>query len=423
MELYEYLPENLELEDKVLTDLTALTINKYRKIKRKNTAKRLATLAASIAIIIAVMWAIGFENVAAAAQRLFSFIPGFGITEQVEEPVYILKDTVVYENETAKVTLYHASSIGYANTESLYFDLDIEMKNAQMSELYDLVFNLDASIKRKNEVFANEEYTNKGNFTIDGNLLSINGLKVDIPLDKLTENKKYELILASDNFSANIPFKLKSATTSDDVVLASQMVKDLNITAVKYPQVIDGIEYIAVDVAVKGDLNVTYDLPPIYQNVNADIYFEDENGNKLQPLRNVGNTYYFTSDSVSKDSILVISNIRCNEMKEDIILNMEIPKAGETQDIYVEIPFENVRVLLTEAYKEDYLYVKAVTEISENVKDFYFAVNSKDNVELQFTDLSYSLLRAEISPSDTVINFNSALVSYTIIEPVRIIFN
>ena len=420
MELYEYLPENLELEDKVLTDLTALTINKYRKIKRKNTAKRLATLAASIAIIIAVMWAIGFENVAAAAQRLFSFIPGFGIIEN-EENIYILKDTVTIENENVGVTIYHASSLGYADTESLYFNLGIELNNSETFAIYDTLYNMEAKIIVGDKEFFNEHYTNKGNFTMYENVMSINGLRVDIPFKELAPNKKYELVLISDKFTVSIPFKLKASQGSEYIHHTSCEYEGTTVTAVKYIQEIEGVEYIAVDLIAKGLDNIYYKLPNFQLSEFEQVYFEGD-GNVITPQKNIGDTYYFEKSKIKENYVLKLKNIHCTEQIEEVSFTVKVPKEGEVLAVNAEIPFNLGKFILKEAYvSSGKLFTTVESEFSADLIHIIPIItrDEKDivspmNRNLNFTDSNFNEMSVNIKETDSEITFNAVSVTYTL---------
>lgn len=72
------------------------------KKKRLYIPKKLAACAAVFAIIFTSLFLVGFDNVAAAVNRLFTFIPGLGITEKSNDIIYTIEPIVGQSKEYDK---------------------------------------------------------------------------------------------------------------------------------------------------------------------------------------------------------------------------------------------------------------------------------------------------------------------------------
>ncbi len=426
MELYEYLPENLEFDENTLNELKALTVNKLKRTKRKNTVKRLITIAASFVLVIALMWAVGFENVAAAAQRLFSFIPGFGITES-EENIYILKETVTTENEKAKVTLYHASSVGYFDAESLYFHLVINYKDGYEPNSQKLMSG-HGKIYYKDKVYGNEYSNIRGSYY--NSVYQITGLRVDFPHNEIMVDEEYILEITVDETTVSIPFVLQDANRNENIEVVTQTSGSISVTAVKYREILEQEEYIAVDLQLKGDNNTGYKLPDPLPYVNTGVYFESEN-KKVVPKKNIGSTYYFDPRQVLEGDILKLSGIYCFENIEETSFTVKVPEEGEREKLKVEIPFNLGKFILKEAYAsggklfivvESEFYADIIhvnPRITRDAKD----IVSPMNRDLNFTDSNFNEMSVNIKETDSEIIFNINSVHYTMNETFEFNFN
>ncbi|MCL2488907.1 MAG: hypothetical protein FWE80_09515, partial [Oscillospiraceae bacterium] len=80
-----------------------------KKRQRAALPRKLAACAAAFAVVFASLAVIGFDNVAAAIQKLFTFVPGIGIVEKDDADIYTAELLTGYiQTENAKVTFVNA---------------------------------------------------------------------------------------------------------------------------------------------------------------------------------------------------------------------------------------------------------------------------------------------------------------------------
>ena len=170
------------------------------KKKRIYIPKKLAACVVAFAIIFTSLSIVGFHNVAAAISKLFTFIPGIGITEKSDATIYTI-DPIVRQtkSQSAKANVVRAV---YTND---YLTVTVEVDGKAVH--YD-----DFSF------YINQELTNYREEPLS--VLSVASDSTMLNFSHKTEAPKSDDIyeIAVTGFSERLSFKMTSCRDYDDIV-------------------------------------------------------------------------------------------------------------------------------------------------------------------------------------------------------------
>ena len=380
-------PDNVNIDNETKLNISNSAFEKIRKTKNKKLVKTFSSIAATFAVVFCMLWVIGFENVVSAAERIFYFIPGFGIEEQAEEPVLVLKKIASRKNKSISVTLVNAATENdEERMEGLLFNMHIKPLHGEIDP--DEVYEFDFILK-----VGNKKYSLRKSYgaNITENGISVQNIKIFTGNQKLCSGEKCVLTVSNKELgSVNIPFKLADAAAVDNVVIKD--VGPTRILATKYSAKLQNEDYIVIDADISG-ASLEY---------GGYVVYRDADGNEILPETIIGNSSYFKESEITfgykpyitEISVSVPGNVICH------IRQIPIPEDGEKEE--TDIPFElphgvvyitevsrsgNTLKIKTETesqYNMDYVYINASR--SEwyagyvNYKgERYFAISENDN--------------------------------------------
>ncbi len=337
--MFEYLPDNVAVEETVKNNIANCAFAKIKKEKQKKLIKTLTTVAASFLIVICSMWAVGFENVAAAAQRFFNFIPGFGIVEEYESPTLVAKKAVTRGNEIADITVCQAMPGRSDNDISgLLMNIQVKYKNNMPEYDYN---NFEFELKVGNEVFTTFKF-NETSYSSE-NWFSINGLWIYTKNTEFKSGQKCILTVKGENIGTiKIPFKLVNIEKLDNT--RSITLGDISINACKYTTKVDGKKYIAVDVFSNHPENLS--------RMGEGSMFVTAEGEPIPADFCAGTTSYYLQERLPKDSVFEIEYISFREIIEEKDYTIPIPADGKSEKLNISVPFSFGTINISKVTRE-----------------------------------------------------------------------
>jgi len=206
------------------------------RIKNYLMPKALVACVAAAIILVTSLSIIGIDNVKAAIQQVFSFIPGYGIVENDDEINYILSDTVSAENETAILTLNNA----IATKDNITVMFTIERKNYSEVQLikdkqkeWEQLQKSDKLVQPVVVLSTDENnYTEHVGGTSSGGTLDTSNFTYTLKPNEINKDMKYKLIY--QDFNLSLEFKLKDYQTYSDLneIGATAYNNNISLTAV-----------------------------------------------------------------------------------------------------------------------------------------------------------------------------------------------
>lgn len=188
------------------------------KNKRKTTIfKKFVACAAAFAIILSSFYMIGFDHVAAAMSKIFSFIPGVGIMEDNDTIEYVLSKTVSVENNDIVIHLNNA----VATKENITVMFSIKKKNYTEEQLYKdkqeewarLQEGGALSHSKVNLYAGNVKYTEYSGVTAGGGETDTSTFSYSIKAEDVSMNTIYRL--EYEEYNLSVEFKLERYNTYD----------------------------------------------------------------------------------------------------------------------------------------------------------------------------------------------------------------
>jgi hypothetical protein len=327
------------------------------KNKRKTTLfKKFVACAAAFAILLSSFYMIGFDHVAAAMSKIFSFIPGVGIMEDNDTIEYILSKPASAENNDIVIHLNHA----VATSDSITVMFSIERKNYTDEQLYKdkqeewarLQKDGALSHSKVNLYAGNVKYTEYSGFTGSGGQTETSTFSYSMKVEDVTLNTTYRLEL--EEYNVSVDFKLKRYDSYDalEEIGSTAYNNDISITAV--PAFTDGkVEvdlysinksgfylesynktnngYLCKDLQLETDSGIkTYIIPDGYGGANGKFIFDIQPGDKNFTLK----IPYIT--------------VHSSEAKN---ITLKIPKDGEKITVNKRIEFNDCTMILVDVEK------------------------------------------------------------------------
>ncbi len=328
--MYNLLPDNIDIEETSKQNISNIALAKVRKAKQKKLIKSVTSVAASFAIVFCVMWAIGFENVVSAAERIFYFIPGFGIQEQAEDEPLVLKRIVSRGNPKVDITLVNARTGVYAETmPCIYFNFLAEYKDFLPDYEYNgYKFELEISGKSY-DVSSGVGATGVDQ---DEKYYIINGVRIYTGDAIIKNGQKCVLKITSETFgTVRIPFRLVTAEDVSNYEIQSNTLGEIDITAVKYKVKLQGKKYVVVDVLAESSEAAISFMDTVFKKGEESIF----------PEKLIGNSYYFDADRVEAADYLEVSNIDCYYTFNEKKIELPIIEHGEKESVDFSYPIPN----------------------------------------------------------------------------------
>lgn len=330
--MFEYLPDNVPIEETTKKSIANCAFTKVKKTKQKKLIKTVTSLAASFAIVFCMLWIVGFENVASAAEKIFYFIPGFGIQSESEEQMLMLKKIAYGDNEQADGVLYHAKTV-YGENTGIMLNFGVDYKfNSEHEEIYE---GLNISVSVNGEKYSERP---RWNMNIGSDELNAEGYLIEIPKELLSIGQKYTLEIESDYFGElDIPFKLVNAENAGNAQSASAKIGEITATAVKYKEKLNGEEYVVVDVFFDGPDN--YDFNGIISLYDT-IYFLNEDKSLARPKEQIGTSFYFNPKDIDENAILKVREVLITQnIEKPISFTVNVPKDKQSAPVDITVPF------------------------------------------------------------------------------------
>lgn len=181
-------------------------------------SRKLVACAAAAIVLITSLSLVGIDNVKAAINQVFSFIPGYGIVENNDTIQYILSDTVSSENKSAILTLNNA----VATEDSITVTFTLERKNYTKEQLlkdkqkeWDQLQKSDKSPHSNVILYTNgKEYTDYVGSTVGGTT-DISNFTYTLNPEEINKDATYKL--SNNDFNLSVEFKLKDYQTYNNL--------------------------------------------------------------------------------------------------------------------------------------------------------------------------------------------------------------
>lgn len=420
--MFEYLPDNVPIEETTKKSIANCAFTKVKKTKQKKLIKTVTSLAASFAVVFCMLWIVGFENVASAAEKIFYFLPGFGTAEQTDEetpfPMLTLKEQVSAENENCSITIYHAATsdkLECANSKNLTekgiaFTFEVDVQDTlwrNLEEKYPYfdpdTMKYDTDVYLEKEIVTTEAYDIA--LIVDGKEYSNDGYGWDVSWNQkygtmehqnygvftdggiFKEGAKYSLKISNKHLgTVEIPFELVSADELGSGNNSARTVTKFGttFTAITYEAELNDKEYIALEIEDSNNYEdhyaATYELD--YDNSGRYIMFQNPDGTLIPWERGISGVCYFDKSKVNENAVLRTFGISANlwlEQNKDYEFTIPIPKeVGQTVmlDTVIETEIADVvleSVTLKEINEEGRAVLELDTRLDNTVSPYYYS--------------------------------------------------
>jgi len=353
---------NRLLNENINIDINANTINSimnsvYKKTGIKNQKrkvflfKKIITYAAIFTIILSSLILVG-----AAINKLFTFIPGYGIVENNDSIEYILSEPASAENDNVVFTLNNA----IANKDNITVMFTLSRKSYTDDQLYkdkqEVLKNQqknDKSTKAKVYLYAgNIKYTEYGGSTSSGGKTDNSSFAYTLKAEDINTTTTYKL--EYENFNISLEFKLKSFNSFDTLeqIGPTEYNNDISITAV--PTFVN--DKLEVDLYSINKSGYTTCSLFKYNNgyLGKDIHLETNSGikkyNELDEDFGIDGMLTFDIEPDDKNFTLKIPFIKVQSDEEENI-SLKIPKEGEKITINKKITFKDCTMTIVDVEK------------------------------------------------------------------------
>ena len=363
--MFEYLPDNVPIEETTKKSIANCAFTKVKKTKQKKLIKTVTSLAASFAVVFCMLWIVGFENVASAAEKIFYFIPGFGIEEQGEELFFVNEKQVTRNNNDISVSLLNVTtSNDDERLNSFLFNIYIEPtdKILDSAEGYEFDFILKVS---------NKEYRIRNVYSVgvrEKSGITANGIRIFTGDIGIVSGEKCWLTVSNEELgSVKIPFRLVDAAIAENIDI--QNIGPTQVLAIKYNAKIQGEKYTVIDVDVSGKSVQYY----------SDLVYKDSAGNEVFPEMIMGNSFYFKDCQLTENYKPYIKGIYCQYEATYYNRYISIPKDGENQkeDILFDVPHGDI-IISKVSRNGNNLDFKIDIDSEYNMEEIYISAKRRE---------------------------------------------
>lgn len=328
------------------------------KEKRNITiSRRFAVCAAGFAVIIICFSLIGFDNVAAAIGRMFTFIPGYGIVENNQRIKHVINEiNEPISDENSDIILTVTNAITTEKEITIMF----EVKNKHYSKKQAAKEKQEALNGINNgESVTSESYLNangkryKETTGYKSSSGEINVYAYSYEVDSSDINTDITYLLEFNGLSAS--FKLKDYESFDmlEQIGATGYNNDISITAV--PEFKGNkltVELYSINKSEYEIYSYNKDYDKGY--LGEDLHLKTNNGIKKYTTPDgwagANNKFMFEINSADKDLILNIPYIIV-QSREEYDVTLPIPETGEKITVNKKIEFKDCTMIITDVEK------------------------------------------------------------------------
>lgn len=336
-------------------------------------SRKLVACLATLVIIVTSMAIVGFDNVAAAINKIFSFIPGVGIVENNDSIEYVLAEPVSSENNNVILSLNNAVATKDTITvmftiaktdytdEQLYKDKQEEWEQLQKDGGYQ---------ERKVYLYAgSEKYTEYSGSTAGGGKQELSTFAYSMKADNINLNTTYKL--EYEDYDLSVEFNLESYESFNNLedIGPTDYHNDISITAV--PTFFDGkVEVNLYSVNNSGYLLESYNKH--YEGyLKKDLHLETDSGIKSYTTPGgyggVNGKFVFDIEEADKNFNLKVPYIvvRSDESKK---ITLKIPKEGEIITLNKEIEFEDSTMTIIDVERTSTQHIGEFGDLKMTIK-------------------------------------------------------
>lgn len=372
--------ENLLSDNFELTisqkDLRRMKKSVYHKIgsnKQRGVyiSKKLVAWAAALVIVLTSLSLVGIDNVAAAIDKVLSFIPGYGIIENNMSIDYVLAQPVSGENEQVELLLNNA----IATSDSITVMFTLERKN----------FDENQFPKGEQETLFNDKvvlYTGERKITEYLGYSSGNGKRdtsrfsYDLKPEEIGTEQTYKLEYS--DYGISLEFKLENYDSyhSLEDIGATGYNNDISITAV--PTFLDGKLQVDLYAINKSNYILRSFCMDDKAYRNDDLRLETNSGVKTYTVPDgydgVNGRFLFDIQPTDIDFRLKIPCITVKSSEEEDIV-LRIPQEGEKVSVNQKIEFKDCIMTIVDVEKtpshqrDDYGALKMTIEYANKTNN------------------------------------------------------
>lgn len=357
------------LDSDLKMDIDRATIKRIKKSVYKNAGlnrntsilkRGLTVIVAAVLLLVISTFAIGVDNIANAFNRLFGFIPGYGIVENNETIKYTVDGIKLKsENENACITLNNVTATENtisASIELLKKNFDeskaIEEKKKEWEDLEN-----GRRLKTPNILlYANGKVFNETSSSMGGGG-ETNHIYINFDVEPEYINSKTSFKLEYKDYNLSIDFKLKHCDSFDslDEIGPTATKNNISITAVSNKK--DNKLEVELYAINKSNCNI-YSYTKQYDNgyLGKDIVLQTSGGVReyTTPGSSMGPNNKFYFDLLPEDKNLVLKIpflIASSKDGEKQNIKLKIPKYGEKLALNKKVEFNDTTMVITQVEK------------------------------------------------------------------------
>lgn len=347
------------------------------KQPRKKTAiwKKLALSAGAFTLVVCIMGAIGFNNIADAAKRMLYIIKGYDIVESSGETAY--RPLVLDGNDITVSTKYYDLTLLSAKTSDniatdsgtqtgIMLELSIAFKDEAQSADYERIINASKTsynllpffrikIGNKSYSTADVEWGGGGGSNYGATNFDSYGSGIVIPSDKLNTHTTYTLIYEGTKEDISLDFKLKEP--EELTVDKNQTIShnDIAVTAIKDKNTvtIGGVKCVRVDIYTEN--KSSYQIAGINSDFDNFVRFDTAAG-PIHAIQQTDSTFYFEASKISQGDAFVIPGFSVHISEQYLPFELDIPPVGESAQINIPLTLKGAQLTLTSVTRvEDFI--------------------------------------------------------------------
>lgn len=344
----------------------------FKRLKAVYVPQKLAACAAALFILFISLSFIGLNNVAAAIDKFFSFIPGYGIVENNESIQYILSQPVSVENNNVKFSLMNA----IATKSGITVTFSLERKNYDDQQLIkdkqaERESFQNGSSSHPNVVLYAGEYkiTEYTGYTGGSGKSDMSTFSYDLKPDEISTSETYRLEYA--DYALLLKFKLKNYSSYHTLeeIGATGYNNDISITAV--PTFSDGQVQVDLYAINKNGYILDSFSKTGKKYLGDDLHLETDSGIKSYTIPDgyggVNGRFLFDIKPEDKNFTLTIPYISVKSDEEKDIA-LKIPTEGEKVSVNLKIKFKDCNMTIVDVEKTLSHHIGEYGELKMTIK-------------------------------------------------------
>jgi hypothetical protein len=358
------------LEKKIIMDADARVLKRihasvYKKTgmnerNQHKTIKRFVACIAAICLLCTTMFIFGIDNAQALIDKVFSFIPGYGISEYSDNSInYVISKGVSTENNNVIMTL--RSVAASKNNISVFVTIREKVTSSDQNAIAKKTVSDDIqedTVSPQNLYLYNDKskYTSKTSVMSSSSGDKNVSARFDLETKDISVNKSYTLVYPEYNLSVSFTLQSVNSYSSLEEIGSTGYNNSISITAVPYLK--DG--KLIVDLYPLNESGYQIlSLSKLYKGYNgSDLYLETDKGNKSyipeqfpDSISAPNTRYTFNVSDGSKNFTIKIPYIivQSNEQKS---ITISVPKNNQTLTLNQKVEFKDSTLIIKEVQRQ-----------------------------------------------------------------------